>query len=72
MRDVVLQLHFMGEANRQRAGVEACGGRHQSAPYRIAALAVEHFARAKVAFCYGGDVSMKIESLPGRLATQRR
>src|SRR5216683_226910 len=69
MRDVVLELHPVRKSNRQRAGFEARRCRHQLAPDRIAAFAVEHFAGAQIAFCHRRDVAAKIEGLPGRLTT---
>src|SRR5260370_33859002 len=68
MRDVVLEFHPVCESNRQRAGFEARRRRHQLAPDRVAAFAVEHFARAQVAFCHRGDVAAKTMGLSGRLA----
>src|ERR1035437_10419170 len=57
MRDVVLQLHSVRQADRQRAGAKACRRRHQLAPNRIAAFAVVNFARAQIALCDGSDVA---------------
>jgi hypothetical protein len=72
MGDVVLQLHTMGEANRQRAGLQAGGGRHQLPPHRVAAFAVEHLAGAQVLFRNGSNVAAKTMRLAGRLLAQRR
>src|ERR1700730_3883175 len=72
MRDVALQLHPVRKPDRQRAGLEARRSRHQPAPDRIAAFAVEHFARAQIALGDRGDVAAKAMRLPGRLAAQRR
>ena len=44
MRDVIRELDAMRKADRQCAGLEAFSRRHQLAPHRIAALAVEQRA----------------------------
>src|SRR5713226_1591035 len=54
------------------AGRQARRRRHQFAPHRVAALAVERFARAQVAFGHRRDVAAETVGLPGRLVTQRR
>jgi len=68
MSDVVPELDAMGEADRQRADLEAFRRRHQLAPHRVAAFAVEHLAGAQIAFGDGGDVAAEAEGLAGRLA----
>ena len=68
MGDIVLQLDPVREANRQRAGFEAGGCRHQFAPHRVAAFAVEHFPGAQVAFGDGCNIAAKTVRLAGRLA----
>jgi hypothetical protein len=56
--DVVLQLDAMGSPIGS-AGFEAGGCRHQFAPHRVAAFAVEHFAGAQIAFCNGATSPRK-------------
>ena len=49
MGDVVLQLEAVGEADRQGAGLQARDRRHQLAPHRVAAFAVQQLAGAQIA-----------------------
>src|ERR1700733_11947679 len=72
MGDVVLQLQAMRKPDRQGPGRKACRCRHQLAPHRIAAFAIQHFAGTQVPFGDGGYVATESVRLPGRLLTQRR
>ncbi len=67
-RRLVFSFSAMGEADRQRAAAQARSRRHQLAPHRVAAFAVQHLAGAQVALGHRGDVAAKAGGLAGRLA----
>ena len=70
--DIVQQRNLMRETDRQRALGQAALCRHELAPDRVAAFAVERLPGAQLALGDRHDITAKISRLPGRLAAQCR
>src|SRR5205823_4896686 len=69
--DIAHQLDAMRQPDRHRAFREAARRRHELAPDRVAAFAVEALAGLQCALRDRDDIAVEAAALTGRLAAQR-